>query len=97
MRKRLNRVAVASSSNYSSSRRAHIDYLTEQHNNNSVALLAITSKPRAIDDLQQFELHIQQEIKSFRERRQAWKLWRISSKNISLKSMLNSKDYSKER
>lgn len=62
MRKRLNRVAVASSSNYSSSRRAHINYLTEQHNNNSVALLAITSKPRAIDDLQQFELHIQQEI-----------------------------------
>lgn len=54
MRKRLNRVAVASSSNYSSSRRAYIDYLTEQHNNNSVALLAITSKPRAIDDLQQF-------------------------------------------
>ena len=97
MRKRLNRVAVASSSNYSSSRRAHIDYLTEQHNNNSVALLAITSKPRAIDDLQQFELHIQQEIQSFRERRQAWKLWRISSKNISSKSMLNSKDYSKER
>ena len=71
MRKRLNREAVASSSNYSSSRRAHIDYLTEQHNNNSVALLVITSKPRAIDDLQQFELHIQQEIKSFRERRQA--------------------------
>lgn len=71
MRKRLNRVAVASSSNYSSSRRAHINYLTEQHNKNSVALLAIASKPRVIDDLQQFELHIQQEIQSFRERRQA--------------------------
>lgn len=70
MRKRLNRVAVASSSNYSSSRRAHIDYLKEQHNNNSVALMAIT-RPVIVDDLHQFELHIQQEIKSFRERRQA--------------------------
>lgn len=71
MRNRINRVAVASSDNYSSSRRAHIDYLKEQHNNNSVALMAITSKPKVIDDLHQFELHIQQEIKSFRERRQA--------------------------
>lgn len=71
MRKRLNRVAVASSSNYSSLRRAHINYLTEQHNKNSVALLAIASKPRVIDDLQQFEINLQKEIKSFRERRQA--------------------------
>lgn len=71
MRKRLNRVAVASSSNYPSSRRAHIDYLTEQHNNNSVALMAISSAPVVINDLQQFELHIKQEIQSFRERRQA--------------------------
>ena len=71
MRKRLNRVAVASSRNYSSSRRAHINYLTEQHNKNSVALLAIASKPKVINDLQQFELHIQQEIQTFRERRQA--------------------------
>lgn len=71
MRRRLNRVAVASSDNCSSSRRAHIDYLTEQHDNNSVALTAVTSKPKVIDDLHQFELHIQQEIKSFRERRQA--------------------------
>ena len=71
MRKRLNRVAVASSDNYSSSRRAHIDYLTEQHNNNSVTLMAISSTPVVIDDLQQFELHIQQEIKSSRERKQA--------------------------
>ena len=71
MEKRLNRVTVASSSNYSSTRRAHIDYLTEQYNNNSVTLLAITSKPRIIDDLQQFEINLQKEIKSFRERRQA--------------------------
>lgn len=71
MRKRLNRVAVASSSNYSSSRRAHINYLTEQHNKNSVVLLAIASKPRVIDDLQQFEINLQKEIKSFRERKQA--------------------------
>ena len=69
MRKRLNRVAVASSNNYSSSRKAHINYLTEQHNNNSVALVAIASRPVIVDDLHQFELHIQQEIKSFRERR----------------------------
>lgn len=71
MRRRLNRVAVASSSNYSSSRRAHINYLKEQHNNNSVALMAITTRPVVIDELKQFELHIQQEIQSFRERRQA--------------------------
>jgi len=69
MRKRLNRVAIASSDNYSSSRKAHINYLTEQHNNNSVALVAIASRPVIVDDLHQFELHIQQEIKSFRERR----------------------------
>lgn len=71
MRKRLNRVAIAGSSNCSSSRRAYIDYLKGQHDNNSVALMAITSKPKVIDDLHQSELHIQQEIKSFRERRQA--------------------------
>lgn len=53
MRKRLNRVAVISSSNYSSSRRAHINYLTEQHNNNSVTLMAISSTPVVIDDLQE--------------------------------------------
>ena len=69
MRKRLNRVAVASSSNYSSSKRAHINYLTEQHNNNSVALMAITTRPVVIDELKQFELHIQQEIESFRKRK----------------------------
>lgn len=69
MRKKLNRVAVASSSNYSSSRRAHIDYLTEQHNNNSVALMAISNRP--ISELQQFESHIRQQIAAFRERRQA--------------------------
>lgn len=67
MRKRFNRVAVASSSSYSSSKRAYIDYLTEQHNNNSVALMAISSRP--INDLQQFELHIQQQIAAFRERK----------------------------
>lgn len=71
MRNRINRVAVASSDNYSSSRRAHIDYLKEQHNNNNVALMAITTEPVIVDELHQFELHIQQEIKSFRERRQA--------------------------
>lgn len=69
MRKRLNRVAVASSSNYSSSKRAHINYLTEQHNNNSVALMAIATRPVVIDELKQFELHIQQEIESFRKRK----------------------------
>lgn len=33
--------------------------------------MAITTRPVVIDELKQFELHIQQEIKSFRERRQA--------------------------
>lgn len=67
MRKRLNRVAVASSSNYSSSRRAHIDYLKEQHNNNSVALIAIASKPVVINELQQFEIGVQKQINKYRE------------------------------
>lgn len=69
MRKRINRVAIASSSNYSSSKKVHIDYLIEQHNNNSVALMAIASRP--INELQQFESHIRQQIAAFKERRQA--------------------------
>lgn len=69
MRKRINRAAVASSNNYLCSKKAHINYLIEQHNNNSVALMAIASRP--INELQQFELHIRQQIAAFKERRQA--------------------------
>lgn len=68
MRKKFNRVAVASSDNYSSSRRAHYNYLVEQHNNNSVALIAISSVTEA-NELQQFDLYIQKQIASFKERR----------------------------
>lgn len=69
MRKKFNRVAVASSDNYSSSRKAHYNYLVEQHNNNSVALIAISSRVTEADELHQFDLFIQRQITSFKERR----------------------------
>lgn len=67
MRKKFNRVAIASSSNYSSSRKAHIAYLEEQHITNSPVLLAIASRP--VSKLTQFELGVAKQIAAYKERK----------------------------
>lgn len=67
MRKRFNRVAVASSNCYSSSKKAHVAYLEEQHNNNSVALLAIANKPVVINELKKFESNLVAQIAAYKE------------------------------
>lgn len=67
MKKRFNRVAVASSSCYSSSKKAHVAYLKEQHNINSTALLAIASRPVVVNELSKFESNIAAQIAAYKE------------------------------
>ena len=45
MRKRINRVCIALSSNYTQSRRAHKAMLEENHVNNSALFLVISTTP----------------------------------------------------
>lgn len=53
MRTRINRNAVASSYNYTSSRKAHIAMLKENHEKNSSLFMAV-SKPKEKDDMELF-------------------------------------------
>lgn len=69
MRKRFNRVAVASSSCYSSSKKAHVAYLEEQHTINSTALLAIASRPVEVNELHIFESNLVAQIAAYKERK----------------------------
>lgn len=54
MRTRINRNAIASSYNYTSSRKAHIAMLKENHEKNSSLFMAINSKPKEKDDMELF-------------------------------------------
>ena len=45
MRKRINRACIASSENYSSSKKAHKAMLKENHDNNSKLFLMISTSP----------------------------------------------------
>ena len=42
-RKRINRACIASSSNYAESKKAHREYIIEEHNKNNVILMSIPS------------------------------------------------------
>ena len=53
MRTRINRNAVASSYNYTSSRKAHIAMLKENHEKNSSLFMAV-SVPKEKDDMELF-------------------------------------------
>lgn len=68
MRKRINRVCIASSSNYTQSKKAHVAMLKENHNNNSTLFLMIntTSTPKPLTDLERFELGLKKQIEQFK-------------------------------
>lgn len=68
MRKRINRVCIASSSNYTQSKKAHRAMLEENHNNNSTLFLMIntTSTPKPLTDLERFESGLKRQIEQFK-------------------------------
>lgn len=68
MRKRINRVCIASSSNYTQSKKAHAAMLKENHNNNSTLFLMIntTSTPKTLSPLERFEEGLIKQLKEFR-------------------------------
>lgn len=67
MRKRINRACIASSSNYAESKKAHREYIIEEHNKNNVILMSIPSvlvKPKT--DIEIFEENLKKQIELFR-------------------------------
>ena len=70
MRKRINRVCIASSSNYTQSKKAHVAMLKENHNNNSTLFLMIntTHTPKPLTDLERFELGLKRQIEQFKSK-----------------------------
>ena len=77
MRKRINRACIASSENYSSSKKAHKAMLKENHDNNSKLFLMINTSttPKLSpleenhDNNREFELRLKSQIKQFKARR----------------------------
>ena len=66
-RKRINRACIASSSNYAESKKAHREYIIEEHNKNNVILMSISSvlvKPKT--DIEMFEENLKKQIELFR-------------------------------
>ena len=66
-RKRINRACIASSSNYAESKKAHREYIREEHNKNNVILMSIPSvlvKPKT--DIEMFEENLKKQIELFR-------------------------------
>lgn len=68
MRKRFNRVAVASSDSYSLSRKAHMEHLRQNHEDNKLFFTSILETV-TVDPLVSFEEGLKQQIAIFRERR----------------------------
>ena len=68
MRKRINRVCIASSSNCTQSKKAHKAMLEENHVNNSTLFLMIntTSTPKPLTDLERFESGLKRQIEQFK-------------------------------
>ena len=68
MRKRINRVCIASSSNYTQSKKAHKAMLEENHNNNSTLFLMIntTHTPKTLSPLERFEEGLIKKLEEFR-------------------------------
>lgn len=70
MRKRINRACIASSENYSSSKKAHKAMLKENHDNNSKLFLMIsTSVTPKLSPLEEFELRLKNQIEQFKTKR----------------------------
>lgn len=66
-RKRINRACIASSSNYAESKKAHREYIREEHNKNNVILMSIPSvlvKPKT--GIEIFEENLKKQIELFR-------------------------------
>lgn len=66
-RKRINRACIASSNNYTESKKAHREYIREEHNKNNVILMSIPSvlvKPKT--DIEIFEENLKKQIELFR-------------------------------
>ncbi|WEY17608.1 hypothetical protein [Kolpuevirus frurule] len=68
MRKRINRACIASSENYSSSKKAHKAMLKENHDNNSKLFLMIstTSIPKTLSPLERFEEGLIKKLEEFK-------------------------------
>ena len=68
MRKRINRACIASSENYSSSKKAHRAMLKENHDNNSKLFLMIspTPIPKTLSPLERFEEGLIKRLEEFR-------------------------------
>lgn len=73
MRKRINRACIASSENYSSSKKAHKAMLKENHDNNSKLFLMIststTSSTPKLSPLEEFKLRLKNQIEQFKIKR----------------------------
>lgn len=70
MRKRINRVCIASSENCSSSMKAHKAMLKENHDNNSKFFLMFSppTTPK-LSPLEEFELRLKNQIEQFKANR----------------------------
>lgn len=68
MRKRINRACIASSENYSSSKKAHKAMLKENHDNNSKLFLMIstTSTSKTLSPLERFEEGLKRQLEEFK-------------------------------
>ena len=67
MRKRINRACIASSENYSSSKKAHKAMLKENHDNNSKLFLMISpSTTPKLSPLERFELGLIKRLEEFK-------------------------------
>lgn len=68
MRKRINRACIASSENYSSSKKAHKAMLKENHDNNSKLFLMIStaSIPKTLSPLERFEEGLIRKLEEFK-------------------------------
>lgn len=70
MRQRIKRACIASSSNYTQSKKVHRDYLKEQHEKNNIILMAIAARPvRQKTELELFEEGLKKQLPQFKERR----------------------------
>lgn len=68
MRKRINRVCIASSNNYTQSRKTHRVMLEENHVNNNALFLIIstTPTPKTLSPLERFEAGLIKQLEEFK-------------------------------
>lgn len=68
MRKRINRVCIAPSNNYTQSRKTHRAMLEENHVNNNALFLVIstTLTPKTLSPLERFEAGLIKQLEEFK-------------------------------